>query len=270
MEENQYKDKLIDYLEGTLSEKENKEIEQKLAENEALFNEYDELRIIHDSMDKSVEFDSPVELSKDFYSMLDEEIEKENNNKKFGKSGQWLFTIKKTWNSSLPLRIAASVALFLAGFFVDKQIRMEQIQTEEVQSLRDELNTTKTLVMLSLLKQQSASDRIMAVNYTYEMNEIDQRIVDALSETLATDQNTNVRMAACEALIHYKEKVDVQDVLLTTLSNQDDPSIQIMIIDALISLEDKRAVAQFEQLLEKQDVIDIVRNKAQEGIGLLL
>ncbi|MEM1136704.1 MAG: HEAT repeat domain-containing protein [Bacteroidota bacterium] len=267
MEKDSYKDKLIEYLEGNLSEDEKQLVESKLAEDEAVFAEYDQLRIIYESVEKSIEFEAPAEISKNFYQNLKNEIAQERQR---GKTGQWLIYIKQTWNSSLPLQIAASVALFLAGFFIDKQIRIEQLQTTEVQALKAELNTTQSLVMLSLLKQQSASDRIMAVNYSYDMKQIDTRIIDALSETLATDKNTNVRMAACEALIHYKNKPKVQEVLLQTLAQQKDPEIQLMIIDALVLLEDKRAVAQFEALLQNQEVIDIVRSKAQEGIGLLL
>ena len=270
MENKPDKDQLIAYLEGTLSTSEIKEVEKRLTEDADYFTEYDQLRIIYDSMENSVEFEAPEEISTNFYTQLSKEIEAEKDAANYGKAGKVIHLIKSTWNSSLPLRIAASVALFLAGFFIDKQINIEQLQTKEVATLRDELNTTKTLVMLSLLKQQSASDRIMAVNYTYEMHEVDKRIIEALSETLATDENPNVRMAACEALIHYKSKPDVQEVLLSTLAEQEDPSIQVLIIDALIEMEDPRAIASLQELIETQEILDIVKNKAQEGIGKLM
>ncbi len=270
MENTPDKEQLIAYLEGNLSGSEIKAVEQRLAEDSDYFSEYDQLRMIYDSLDNSPEFTPPKDISTNFYQQLSTAIEKEKDSNKYGKAGKVISFVKQTWQSSLPLRIAASVAIFLAGFFIDKQISIEQIQTKEVATLRTELNTTKTLVMLSLLKQQSASDRIMAVNYTYEMQEVDNRIIEALSETLATDENPNVRMAACEALVHYKSKPKVQEVLMNTLAKQQDPSIQIIIIDALISLENPEAIAYLQELIQTQDVIDIVRNKAQEGIGKLI
>jgi hypothetical protein len=270
MENQTNKDQLIAYLEGTLTAPEIMEVEEKLAKDTDYFTEYDQLRIIYESLENAADFEAPTEISTNFYSHLSEAIEAEKNTDKYGKAGKAINFIKSTWNSSLSLRIAASVALFLAGFFIDKQINIEQLQTKEVAMLRNELNTTKTLVMLSLLKQQSASDRIMAVNYTYDMQEVDKRIIEALSETLATDENPNVRMAACEALVHYKSKPEVQEVLLNTLANQQDPGIQVIIIDALIELEDPRAVASLQELIETQEVIDLVKNKAQEGIGKLM
>lgn len=264
------KNQLIAYLEGNLNASEIKAVEKRLTEDEDYFTEYDQLRMVYDSLENSPELAPPKEISTNFYQQLSSAIEEEKDTKKFGKAGKVISLVKQTWQSSLPLRIAASVALFLAGFFIDKQINIEQLQTKEVASLRTELNTTKTLVMLSLLKQQSASDRIMAVNYTYEMQEVDKRIIEALSETLATDENTNVRMAACEALVHYKSKPEVQDVLMNTLAKQQDPSIQIIIIDALISLENPEAIASFQELMQTQDILEIVKNKAQEGIGKLM
>lgn len=270
MENKADKDQLIAYLEGTLPASELKDVEKRLTEDADYFTEYDQLRIIYDSIENTVEFEAPEEISANFYAQLTKEIDAEKDSANYGKAGKVINLIKTTWNSSLPLRIAASVALFLAGFFIDKQINIEQLQTKEVATLRDELNTTKTLVMLSLLKQQSASDRIMAVNYTYEMHEVDKRIIEALSETLESDENPNVRMAACEALIHYKSKPDVQEVLLSTLTKQEDPSIQVLIIDALIELEDPRAVVSLQELIETKEILDIVKSKAQEGIGKLM
>ena len=53
---------------------------------------------------------------------------------------------------------------------------------------------------LSLLQQQSASDRLRGVSYSYQMDKGDVQIREALLETLNSDSSVDVRLAAVDAL----------------------------------------------------------------------
>jgi HEAT repeat protein len=45
--------------------------------------------------------------------------------------------------------------------------------------------------------------------------------------------------------------------------------MQIMLIEALVAIKEKRAVDQIEQLAKNQQVMDVVRLKAEEGLDRL-
>ncbi|WP_020531454.1 HEAT repeat domain-containing protein [Flexithrix dorotheae] len=270
MDNDNLKDKLVDFIEGKLPPQEEVEIQHLLAEDEELFKEYDQLRIVLESLENSREATPDHSLSTHFYEMLSEEKTKQASANHLGKFSVIYNNARSIWKNNLVVRIAASITIFLAGYILDKNIQVEEIQTTEIATLKEELESTKTLVMLSLLKQESASDRLQAVNISYEMEEADNQIINALIHTLNTDQNDNVRLAACEALGHYTDKPLVINALIETLTQQQDPEIQLVIIDLLVKSKEKRAIPQIRTLLETQEVIQTVRNKANEGIGQLL
>ncbi|MBX2841621.1 MAG: HEAT repeat domain-containing protein [Flammeovirgaceae bacterium] len=270
MDNENLKEKLVDFIEGKLSPQEETEIQHLLAKDEELFKEYDQLRIVLESLDNSREIVPDPALSENFYEMLSEEKTKQASANHLGKFSVVYNSARSIWKNHLLVRIAASITIFLAGYILDKNIQVKQIQTTEIASLKEELESTKTLVMLSLLKQESASDRLQAVNISYEIEEADNQIITALINTLKTDTNDNVRLAACEALGHYIGNPLVINALVATLTQQQDPEIQLVIIALLVKSKEKRAIPQIKTLLETQEVIQTVRNKANEGIGQLL
>jgi HEAT repeat protein len=90
-----------------------------------------------------------------------------------------------------------------------------------------------------------------------------------LVNTLNFDPNVNVRLAACQALTHFASEEEVSEALIQSLAIQTDPNIQISLIEALVAIKEKRAVNQFQQLARNQEVLDVVRLKAEEGVDRL-
>ena len=48
------------------------------------------------------------------------------------------------------------------------------------------------------------------------------------------------------------------------------PQVQIVIIEILTEARKKEAINAFHKLLEREELMNIVRDKAAEGIGVLL
>jgi len=57
----------------------------------------------------------------------------------------------------------------------------------------------KQVMLLSLLNDPSASQRIRAVSYTDEFSSVDLKVIGALFTTLNGDPNVNVRLATLES-----------------------------------------------------------------------
>ena len=170
------------------------------------------------------------------------------------------------------LRIAASVALLIIGFaggWFYTQNRL--VSTEAAQSSSDAVSASamKNVLTFEHLPKTSASERIQAINQSYELAQADQAITQLLINTLNFDPNVNVRLAACQALTRFENEPDVREALIQSLKIQTDPNIQISLIDALVAIKEKRAVDEMQRLVQNQDVLDAVRQKAEEGINRL-
>ena len=168
-------------------------------------------------------------------------------------------------------RIAAGLALLLVGFGGGGIYFTMQSGRSEVSHVSGNASSEiKKVLAFEQMPVTSASDRIQAVNQSLEFGEGDREITQLLINTLNFDPNINVRLAACEALIHFEDEPEVSEALIQSLGIQTDPNLQITLIEALVTMKEKRAVDQFQQIAANQDILDIVRLKAREGLGRLV
>ncbi|MFD2936702.1 HEAT repeat domain-containing protein [Spirosoma flavum] len=176
--------------------------------------------------------------------------------------------------TSWSLRLAASVVLLIVGFaggivYDDwrsgKPSALLTNSSDEGTPVRE----MKKVLAFEQSPKTSASERIQAVNQSYELAQADRDITQLLINTLNFDANVNVRLAACQALARFENEPDVRDALVQSLQIQTDPNIQITLIDILVSIKEKRAVHEMQRLAQNQQILNVVRLKAEEGISRL-
>ncbi|MEL6974236.1 MAG: HEAT repeat domain-containing protein [Bacteroidota bacterium] len=175
---------------------------------------------------------------------------------------------KSNWASNL-LKVAASVALLVASFQMGGFFEKEK-SNQSLETLQNESLVMKQQVMLSLMENQSASKRIQGVNYIEEIPNPDEAIVTALSQRMLNDENDNVRLTALEALARFAANDMVKDVFIKALEKEKNPSIQILIIDILVSVQEKRAVAPMQKLLEQEDTQPFIKKQIQTGLPKII
>lgn len=169
--------------------------------------------------------------------------------------------------------IAASFVLVVFGFWLGGwyQDRQPVVGSDsEMLALRQEVQEMKELLMASQGSSASASDRILAVSQEFETESPDEDILQALISTMNTDPNVNVRQAACESVFRFRNEPQVRQALIASLKIQKDPNLQITLIDMLVQMKEKQAVPEMNRLIQDRQALDIVRLKAQEGVGVLL
>jgi len=105
----------------------------------------------------------------------------------------------------------------------------------EIHALRDEVRSLSRLVTLSLLKQDSASERLRGVSFGREAGPGDERVLQALLDTLRHDPDVNVRLAAVDALAPALGQPAVRGQLLQEVGRQRSPMVQIALIDLLLA-----------------------------------
>ncbi len=127
----------------------------------------------------------------------------------------------------------------------------------------------RQLVVLSLLQQQSASERLRAVTWSVRSNRADPEILSALTDTLRFDPSADVRLAALDALRHFSGQPRVRSELVDALRGQQSPLVQIGLIDLLVDLGEESALQRLKEFAQEQDLNPLVRQRAQAGIAQL-
>jgi HEAT repeat protein len=125
-------------------------------------------------------------------------------------------------------------------------------------------------VALSLLSQPSATDRLQGISYTAAVRNPSTKTLAALVETLNTDPNPNVRLAAVEALYLFRNQPGVRDSLVASLAVQDSALVQVALIDLLVEIREERASEALKSLIKNEKLNPDVKKLAEQGIKQLI
>ncbi|MBX2968138.1 MAG: HEAT repeat domain-containing protein [Cyclobacteriaceae bacterium] len=247
---------IIDYIDGKLNEADKQLIEQELVKNAEAYKLYEQLKELIQVMDQSKKIEPSEKLKQKFDAFLQAEIDLEQKSKTVFFTPAWY-------------RAAAAVALLVVGGGVGYWISQQNQQHAELLALQKEMKETRRLVLAQMNNDQSASQRMLGVMAAYESVQTDRpddEIVDALVTTMNTDGNSNVRLAAIEALSKFTEEEKVRKALVQSLSAQKDPVVQIALIQLLVQMKEKEAVKSFERIIDDEQSLPAVKDEAHAGI----
>ncbi len=124
----------------------------------------------------------------------------------------------------------------------------------EIAKLHEEIATTRDMVALSLLQQQTATERLRGVEYSSRMKTMEPEIVAALVHAINEDSSVNVRLAAIDALGKASGSSSVRTSLARSLPDQDSPMVQAALVDYFVDAHDRKAVGALQQLAQKPDL----------------
>jgi hypothetical protein len=164
------------------------------------------------------------------------------------------------WVHHPAFQAACAMAILVIGIGTGYLVRGRD--TAEVSQLRGEVYNMRQLVALSLLQQQSASDRLRGVNFAYRVEQPDPQVLSALLTTVNHDASVNVRLAAVDALRNFTDNSVGRKGLVQALGKQDSPLVQIAILDQIVEMHEKSAAPAIQFLLSAKDVNPDVRQRA--------
>lgn len=255
---------LIDFVDKTLDAEKTLKVKQHLEACKKCSEEVDGLVMLFGEMNK-IENELPdVKLTQDFQAMLEAE------KLKTGKVVPIYKANRQLWFHSNFGQIAAAITILLAGMFIGSLFTERGNSGNEVAEIKKEMMNMKEMLILSKLDQPVASERIIAASYLDEVSAPDSEVLMALIKTMNTDQNSNVRMAALNALARFRNEALVADALVESLTKQSDPIIQISMINILVEMHDTRAVNEMKQIIENASTNESVKKLAEEGILTLI
>lgn len=264
----QAKERLTGWLTNELTESEQTAIHTHLKECAECKAEFEADRQLWQLMGQLPAPKANTEqLREGFYAMLETYKQTEAPSNR----SQWKEVFEKIqqfWTPRLALRVAYSVCLIslgiVGGYFLNRP--KEVAYQEKMDTLTKEVQEMRQMMMLSLIENPSASERLKAVSYTKEITDVDDKVVQALFTTLNNDPNVNVRLVTLEALAELAHDPKVRQGLVLSLTKQDSPLVQVALADVMVKLQEKRSIKAFKQMLRRNDLNDLVKSKLQQTI----
>jgi len=267
-------DLLLEYLRGSPSPERAEELRLALKKLGLGARELEELRAVYCGIDAVVDAAPSDSMTTSFYSMLAAE------KRKAAKSRHSVWALAERLRSAARLRpataariiprLAYAALLIVAGWTAGSWLAPGRGADREIEYLTSEMAHMKKLVMFSMLNRESATERLQAVYYLGEIAREDDQALAALVMTLDGDANVNIRLAALDALSGLAAEPRIRDRLLATIDRQEAPLVLLQLVDIMVSLDERRAVGPFKQLLERRDLSVIVRDHVSDGLRNLL
>jgi hypothetical protein len=245
----------VDYWRGTL-ENAGGEFDDHLASCERCRAEAQDLKDLWGTLGSMPEEDPSLGMRTRFYDSLRSFRQQEAERRQ-----------RFWWVRHPAFQAACAVAILVIGVAAGYLARGRD--TVEVSQLRGEVYNMRQLVALSLLQQQSASDRLRGVNFAYRVEQSDPQVLSALLTTVNHDPNTNVRLAAVDALRNFTDNPIGRKGLVQALAKQESPLVQIAIVDQIVELHEKSAAPAVQFLLASENLNPEVKQRAQWALKQL-
>jgi len=165
--------------------------------------------------------------------------------------------------------VAWSVALLAIGGFIGTRFNRPNADTSELASVHRELASMRQLVVLSMLQQQSAGERLQGVSWSRREEQLDPQVLAALLHTLRYDGSVDVRLAALDALGRHGRQPQIHQGIADSLQEQQSPLVQVALIDQLLEWRDPDATQRLQNLRQIPNLNPTVRQRADWAISKL-
>jgi len=267
----QYQELFTDYINKQLNPEQQTELTGHVAGCDSCGQELAAMKELWDELGEIETPQPSVNVKVKFYAMLDtytaSVAEKRGFWDKVADNWNRLWQLQPRWPMAYNLIVV--LVSFACGYWVFSSGRSNK-QDQQLQALSSQVHELRQTMMLALLENPSASERMRGVSYTSEIKHADKQVINALLATLNNDPNVNVRLTTLDALAHLSDHPEVREGLIRSILDQDSPLMQSAIADVMLKLQEKRSVGSFKELLKQKDLDRGVREKIKETITQLI
>jgi hypothetical protein len=261
------KEQFPDYLIGDLSQEEKDQMQNHFASCPSCREELENLSAIWTKLGVLPEVQPDAALRTRFYTMLEDYKNNLGEEKpKVGFFEQLKKSIRPVWTGRHAFQLSFSLLFLFVGLTAGYFITGSRGRPAEISDLRQELQSMRQTLAVSLLSQPSASERLRGVNLSVNTEKPDAGLIEALFDTLNSDPNINVRLAAVDALYLFYNFPLVKEGLPKTLLTQDSPLVQVALIDLIVSVRERQAIESLKNLIQTETLNPDVRQHAEMGL----
>lgn len=177
---------------------------------------------------------------------------------------------RKTRVIPMWLKVAASVVLFFGTYWVGYRVGSGKGEIVQNQ-LANELQEKNQQVMLASLRDYTGPQKIEAVYSISNSGNVSNELINALVYTMNSDKNTNVRLAAISALSGMMDKnARIKKELIRSLTVQENPLLQISLIQVLTEKGVKEAKEQIETITNSEKTDESVKAYAKDMMKIII
>lgn len=264
--------KLADYLAGTLSDAERQALESHAASCPSCREEIEGASEMWQRLGR-MRTDAPnaAAMRARFDAMMADATRTQPPVAR-GRASRWM----RRHRAMRPLLQAAAAAiLVVVGIQVGRQMSPpapaagSAAAAPDLATLRDEVRDLRQMVTLSLMQQQSVTERLKGVSWSNQLDQPGNEVVSALIDTLMHDANVNVRLASIDALKRFATREVVRSAAVQALDSQSSPLVQMALIDFVVETQDREALDALRKLSRDDQANEAVRARASWGIDHL-
>ena len=260
---------LPDYLQGSLNAEQDKLVEQHLEKCEECRDE-----VTMATRLSRLPVEQPSAASRQRFEAMLHAYQTGRGDRATGLGrergdSRWSFL---SWLRTPVRALAWSAALLLIGVFAGDYYGRTGSKPDDQNDLAQvhrELANMKQLVVLSMLQQQSASERLQGVSYTRAENQLDPQVMSALIRTLRSDNSVDVRLAALDALSKHAAQPQVHKGVMDALQEQQSPLVQVALIDTMLEWRDPDVAQQLRNFQKTPNLNPVVRQRADWALSKL-
>jgi hypothetical protein len=177
------------------------------------------------------------------------------------------------WLRSPVGAVAWSAALLVIGILAGNYLGNRPVHPtanqDEIVAMHTELSNMKQMVVLSMLQQQSASERLQGVSYSRREDQLDPQVMSALVHTLRYDGSVDVRLAALDALSRHGAQPQVHKGVVDALQEQQSPLVQVALIDLMLEWRDPDAAQRLRNFVQTPNLNPTVKQRADWALSKL-
>ncbi len=169
----------------------------------------------------------------------------------------------KSWFMPSPIAQFATLAfVFVLGFNLNQKPNNNK-NSNEYSALQQDISSLTTVLAMSMLQKDSASERLSGVAYSRQTDLSNPLLVEQLIALLARDKSTSVRLAIIKSLSELKYFGSSEQQLLTMATQEESLLVQIELCRLLLnygSVDIKRSLAeQANQQQLKPEVREFIK-----------
>jgi len=253
---------IMDYLEGRWDNQKEAQLQQLLASGEIRQEELSDWQMLYQESEQLPMPEPSEQLRGNFYAML--------GNWEQPQAPSWWHQLIQSFDASIRIsQLVTAAVLLLIGVAVGFYLSPVQRYESQIGQLSSEVQQMREAMVLTLLEQPSAMQRLKAVSISTDLSSSTKKVQQALLRTLNEDSQVNVRLAALEALLPFAHDSLVREGLVQSITRQSDPLIQIALAQVMVELQEKQAVDPLKDLLKQEDLNQDAQQTIEQSLEIL-
>ena len=178
----------------------------------------------------------------------DEKLVPISNRQSHKKAPWWNHLNHNGW-----LQAAALAVVFIMGMYTGSE-PSDTPSTQALSALQNEVASLSTVMAISMLQHESASQRLAGVSYTKQANLADPQLLDTLLNLLSSERSTAVKLAIIDALNGKQGLGNIETTLVNLAVSEPQPIVQMALSRLLLEAGSANAKSELIKQLQTQPV----------------